>query len=117
MQQEHSLDKLNVSQSAMIIGEESWKLVSRWDFFAKETLGKQLVRAADSIAANIAEGYGRYSFKEKKLFCFYARGSLYETRTWLKKAQKRGLITEKISMFYAKKLTNVDVCSTPTSEV
>lgn len=90
--QEHRLDSLHVYQSAMSIGEECWKLVSEWDKFAKQTLGNQLARAADSIAANIAEGYGRYSYKENKMFCYYARGSLYETRTWLQKAFARGFI-------------------------
>ena len=79
--QEHSLEKLKVYQNAMQIGEECWDLAEKWGSFARQTLGNQLVRAADSIAANIAEGYGRYSFKENKLFCYYARGSLYETRT------------------------------------
>ena len=66
----------------------------RWDFFAKDTLGKQLVRAADSIAANLSEGYGRYFYKESKQFCYYSRGSLYETKTWLTKAMNRNLINE-----------------------
>jgi four helix bundle protein len=65
-----SLETLKVYQSAMTIGEDCWELVSKWDSFAKQTLGNQLVRAADSIAANISEGYGRYSFKENKLFCY-----------------------------------------------
>lgn len=38
-----------------------WDLIIRWDNFAKDTIGKQFVRAVDSISANIAEGFGRYS--------------------------------------------------------
>jgi four helix bundle protein len=57
-------------------------------------MGKQLVRAADSVAANLSEGYGRYHFKEAKNFGYYSRGSLYETKTWLTKAFNRKLLTE-----------------------
>jgi len=59
-----------------------------------DTLGKQFVRAADSVAANLSEGFGRFYYKENKQFCYYSRGSLYETLTWLTKAQNRGLIKE-----------------------
>ncbi|MEJ5995551.1 four helix bundle protein [Pedobacter sp. Du54] len=45
-----------------------------WDFCAKDTIGKQICRAADSISANIAEGYGRFHYKENKNFCYYSRG-------------------------------------------
>lgn len=33
-------------------------------------------------------------YKENKQFCYYSRGSLYETNTWLKKAHNRGLIVD-----------------------
>jgi four helix bundle protein len=67
--------------------------VSKWNYFERDTIGKQLVRAADSIAANISEGFGRYHFKENRYFNFVARGSLFETKTWLEKAVKRNLIS------------------------
>lgn len=87
------LEKLVVYQQAMELGEGVWAVVVKWDYFAKDTVGKQLVKAADSVAANISEGYGRYHFKENRQFCYYSRGSLYETRTWLKKAHKRELLS------------------------
>ena len=46
---------------------------------AKRTVGYQIIRSADSIAANIAEGYGRYSPKDKANFYRYSRGSFEET--------------------------------------
>jgi len=52
----------------------------------------QVIRAADSIASNISEGYGRYFFKDTKLFLYYARGSAHEMKTWIIKANKRDLI-------------------------
>jgi four helix bundle protein len=62
--------------------------------FPKKTLGGQFVEAADSIASNIAEGYGRYFYKDRKQFCYYSRGSLLETKTWATKAFSRKLISE-----------------------
>jgi len=68
------------------------EMVSTWKNFDRETVGKQLIRSADSVAANIAEGYGRFYFGDKKLYGYYARGSLLETMTWLEKAHQRNLL-------------------------
>lgn len=62
--------------------------------FEKFSIGTQFVKAADSISANISEGYGRFFYNENKQFCYYSRGSLLETKTWLTKSFKRKLITE-----------------------
>ena len=78
----------------MSLGEETWNLVDDWNYFQKDTIGKQLVRACDSVAANLSEGLGRYHFKEIKNFSYYSRGSLFETKTWLVKAYSRKLISE-----------------------
>ena len=86
------LDDLQVYQLAMDIGERVWEIVLEWNYFARDTIGKQLVKAADSVAANISEGWGRYYYKENRQFCYYIRGSLKETLTWLRKAHSRRLI-------------------------
>ena len=54
------LEDLQVYQLAMDIGERVWEIVVRWDFFAKDTVGRQLVKATDSMAANLSEGFGRF---------------------------------------------------------
>ena len=51
---------------ALEIGERVWAIVDRWNYFDKDTLGKQFVRAADSISLNIAEGYGRFFYMENE---------------------------------------------------
>ncbi|MCG6945713.1 MAG: four helix bundle protein [Deltaproteobacteria bacterium] len=86
------LEDLQVYQLAMDIGERVWEIVIEWNYFARDTIGKQLVKAADSVAANISEGWGRYYYKENRQFCYYSRGSLKETLTWMRKAQNRGLV-------------------------
>ena len=91
----YNLDDLEVYQRAEKLSDIIWLEVTVWnDYFAKDTVGKQLVRAADSIGANIAEGFGRYHYKDNKNFCYYSRGSLIETKGWLKKAKTRHLIAE-----------------------
>ena len=84
---------LRVYQLAEQLADEVWEIVHGWSVFVKDTTGKQLVRSADSIGANIAEGTGRYSFQDNKRFVRYARGSLYETQHWLRRAVRRNLVT------------------------
>ena len=85
---------LEVYKIAMEIGDNIWEIVDKWDFFNKDTLGKQLVKASDSIALNIAEGYGRFFYKENKNFNYYSRGLAFECTNCIRKAMKRNLITE-----------------------
>ncbi|MBM4166350.1 MAG: four helix bundle protein [Ignavibacteria bacterium] len=87
------LEDLEVYQLSETLADLVWEICISLDWFAKDTIGKQLVRAADSIGANIAEGFGRFSYKENIQFCYYARGSLLETRHWLRRAKKRNLLT------------------------
>jgi four helix bundle protein len=66
------LEELEVYRVAMEIGDIVWNIVTKWEYFEKKTLGVQLVDAADSIALNISEGYGRFHFKENKNFVITA---------------------------------------------
>jgi four helix bundle protein len=86
-------ESLVVYQLAEKLADLIWHGVRKWDYFAKDTVGKQIVKAADSIGANIAEGTGRGSYKDNRRFVRTARGSLYETRHWLRRAYKRDLLT------------------------
>jgi len=64
------LQDLKVYKASMEIGELVWEIVERWSLFAKETLGKQLVRSADSIALNIAEVTEDFFIRKIKTFVF-----------------------------------------------
>jgi four helix bundle protein len=85
--------ELQVYQLAEQISNEVWLIVKSWDMFSKDTVEKQLVRSVDSIGANIAEGTGRYSYNDNQRFIKIARGSLHETRHWLRLACARQLLT------------------------
>ncbi len=88
-----NFESLQVYRLAERLADEVWKIVCKWDPFAKSTIGKQITRAADSIGANIAEGVGRGSFQDNNRFVKMARGSLNETQHWLRRAYKRTLLT------------------------
>ncbi|WP_276504496.1 four helix bundle protein [Terrimonas pollutisoli] len=91
---DYTLEKLEVYNMAEEFSDEIWNIVDEWKFFLKDTIGKQIVRAGDSISANIAEGYGRYYYKESKQFYFYSRGSIQETKEWLGKCRRRKVVKE-----------------------
>ena len=83
---------LLVWQKSMSLVTEVYKVTSVFPREEAYGLTSQVRRCAVSIPSNIAEGYGRYYFKENKQFCFYSRGSILETKTWLIKARNRKLI-------------------------
>lgn len=93
----------------MDLAESIRNLVLTWEYFHKDTIGKQLVRSADSIAANLSEGFGRYHFKENKQFCYYARGSLFETKTWIEKAHKAKLFSNDELENFHKKIEKIAI--------
>lgn len=62
----------------------------------KWAMASQLRRAATSIPANIAEGYGRYYYQEGVRFCYIARGSLDETFTYITLARDSGYLSEEL---------------------
>lgn len=90
-----NFEKLRVYQLAEKLADQIWSVVIKWDYFAKVTVGQQIVAAADGVGSNIAEGTGRGSLQDNRRFVRIARGSLYETKHWLRRAYKRRLLTER----------------------
>ena len=101
------LEDMRVLEAAEAVCDNLWKRIAHWGPFARDTVGKQLVEAADSIGANIAESYGRYHFGEKLTFLYYARGSLFETKYWINRARVRELLENETALAYAGELTDL----------
>jgi len=87
------LESLQVWQRSLVFAVKICKEVipllpkdERW------VMGLQLRRSAQSIPANIAEGYGRFHYQEGVRFCYIARGSLEETLSHLTLALELGYL-------------------------
>lgn len=89
------LEDIDAYRIAFELSNYVWGIVLKWDYFVKDTVGKQLVKAIDSISANIAEGFGRYFKKDKINFYHYSYGSTSESVDWIQKAKIRKLLKEK----------------------
>jgi four helix bundle protein len=90
-----NFENLQVYKLSEQLSDGIWHVVLGWQQIAKDTIGKQIIRSADSIGANLAEGTGRGSFQDNRRFIRMARGSLYETQHWLRRAYKRNLLTNR----------------------
>ncbi|MCL4258412.1 MAG: four helix bundle protein [Anaerolineales bacterium] len=78
------LESLLAWKKSMLLAMRVYKEVI--PFLPKEekwAMASQIRRATASVPANIAEGYGRFYYQEGVRFCYIARGSLEEVRTYL----------------------------------
>lgn len=89
-----NFENLEIYQLSEKLADKIWNIVLDWNNLATDTLGKQVIRSADSIGANIAEGSGRGTAIDNRRFLRMARGSLYETRHWLRRSRTRNLLTD-----------------------
>lgn len=102
-----TLNDLSAYKSAFNLSNYIWQIVIKWDYLAKDTVGKQLIRSVDSISANIAEGFGRYGKKDKILFYRYSYGSIKESFDWTEKSKIRKLISSEEYEYIFKELNNL----------
>jgi len=98
------LNDISCYKKAFKLSNYVWNVVVKWGWFAKRTIGEQLVRAVDSISANIAEGFGRYGKKEKVRFYRISLGSIKESLDWNEKARLRKLLKKEDYEFILKEL-------------
>lgn len=89
-----NFENLRIYKLAEALADQVWDIVIECNGFNRNTVGSQLVRAADSVGANIAEGVGRWGLQDQKRFMYIARASLNETKHWLRRAFRRALLTE-----------------------
>jgi four helix bundle protein len=89
------------------VADNIWKRVARWGPFARDSVGKPLVEASDAIGANLAEAFGLATVTDRLSRFFAARGSVYETKYWLNRAQERELLDAETVAAYAEELTEL----------
>ncbi len=87
-----NVENLDVYKLSEELSDMIWYDFDFWDKKTQVTIGYQIIRSSDSIAANISEGYGRYTSKDRTKFYLYSRGSFEETKTWLRKLIRRKII-------------------------
>ena len=87
--------ELDVYKLSEKLADNIWNAYDSWPRKVQNTIGYQIIDSADSISANIAEGYGRYTFNDRKKFYLYSRGSFEETKAWLRKLIRRKILKEK----------------------
>ena len=92
--QQTNFEKLEIYQLAERLSDRIWSIVFSWERLAQDTVGKQIIRSTDSIGANIAEGSGRGTDRDYLRFLRMARGSMYETKHWLRRSFSRNLLTK-----------------------
>jgi four helix bundle protein len=89
-----SVESYGAYRISFALSNYVWNIIIHWEYFEKDTIGKQYVRAVDSMSANIAEGFGRYNKKDKIRFYYYSLGSVYECIDWNEKCVKREIISQ-----------------------
>lgn len=89
------LHDLMVYQLARELSRFAWKIFERLVWEDKKIMGFQFVESADSIGANIAEGYGRFHYLDRIKFYYNSRGSYNEFRIhWLELLMERNKISQ-----------------------
>ncbi len=87
-----NLEDLDIYKIALKISDLAWEIYQTLPREFRYTTGQQFLDAADSIGANIAEGSGRFHYRDSLKFYYNSRGSLYEIINWTGRLEKRNLI-------------------------
>jgi four helix bundle protein len=103
------MEDMAVHRAFVEVCDEIWKIVISWEPLARDTVGKQIIRAADSVGANLVEGDGRYGDADALHFFVIARASARETRYWLERGNVRNLITQKDADRLLERLTSATI--------
>jgi four helix bundle protein len=88
--------KLHAYRHAAALADAVFELTRRWPPYERGVMGFQFAKAADSVAANIAESAGRWHIQDRRRLLHIARGSLAETEHWITRAKARGLLGDEL---------------------
>ena len=97
-----TVENLDIYKLSEELSDLIWYEFDEWSKKVQVTIGYQIIRSSDSIAANISEGFGRYTSKDRAKFYLYARGSFEETKTWLRKLIRRKILNKDQTKKYEK---------------
>ena len=70
------LNDIEAYKISFTLSNYIWDIIIKWSVFERRTIGSQFANSIDSISANIAEGFGRYSKKDKVRFYRISFGSM-----------------------------------------
>jgi four helix bundle protein len=103
-----SFTELEVWKKARVLKNEIKTLTDKFPPDEKYRLCDQLIRSSRSTTANIAEGHGRFTYKDQLHYCIMARGSLSETLNHLIDAFDCSYITETELQAFKNKVDEVE---------
>jgi four helix bundle protein len=88
------LDGLEIYKLALNLSNLAWTAYLELAKEYRYHIGGQFIESVDSVGANIAEGFGRYHYKDSLKFYYNARGSLLEAKHWFTLLYQRELISQ-----------------------
>ncbi|MDO5664779.1 MAG: four helix bundle protein [Bacteroidia bacterium] len=103
------LEDLEVYSLSMDLADKVYFIVEELGQYQRDTIGKQWIRAIDSVSLNLSEGFGRFSYRDSRNFSIMARGSLYESKSCLQKVFRRSMITEEVFETLLKEHNNLGI--------
>lgn len=83
------------------------KLTKKFPMDEKYRMIDQIRRASSAVTSNIAEGYGRYTYKEKIRYMHIAKGEAVETKQLMVRSQKKEYIKKESLDFIEEKITEL----------
>ena len=103
------LEELEIYKLAMSSSNDIWEIYLQLPKQFKFNMGDQVLRSIDSIGANIAEGFGRYHYRDSIKFYYNARGSSFESKHWLELLLSRNLIDKEKCRLLKDKLDTLGI--------
>ena len=100
------LGNLDIYRLSLKLSSDIWIVYSNLSNDLKYNIGNQVIRSIDSIGANIAEGFGRFHYKDSIKFYYNARGSLWESKHWIYLLKQRKLISKEK---YMQMINNLEI--------
>ena len=95
MKQFIELKDLEVYRLSRQLSQLAWNVYETLNWKDKDLMGDQFLESADSVGANIAEGYKRYHYLDKIKFYYNSRASLSEScQHWLELLYERKKIAQ-----------------------